>query len=76
MKTLTNTDFHTSYNFSLFAGQYFAVRLKNPKPGSYCLAGLSLCPGYERSDCSLANHEKLARKFPQHKDLLEGMNRM
>ena len=76
IKTLTNTNFRASNNFSLFAGHYFAVRLKDPKTGSHCLAGLSLCPRYESSDCSLANHEKLARKFTQHKDLSEGMNRM
>ncbi|GGI57828.1 cupin domain-containing protein [Winogradskyella haliclonae] len=52
---------------------WFAARVINPN--SYGLVGCTVSPGFDFKDFTLASYNRLASKFPQHKDIIKAFTR-
>ncbi|KAA0893014.1 cupin domain-containing protein [Pusillimonas sp. ANT_WB101] len=59
----------TSYQVVIPGRSWFAAELSHPE--GYALVGCTVAPGFEFSLFELANTEELARKHPDHKQLIQ-----
>ena len=55
--------------FIIKAGRWFGASVS--KPGSYCLAGCTVSPGFHFDDFEMADRKKLLEEFPDHKYIIE-----
>lgn len=55
------------------AGNWFASKVTDG--GEYGLAGCTVAPGFDFADFELAEKEKLAQQFPEHKELIYSLCR-
>ena len=51
------------------AGDWFGAKVA--QPGSYCLAGCTVSPGFHFDDFELASRSELIKLFPKHKKIIE-----
>lgn len=51
------------------AGEWFGAELINP--GSYCLAGCTVSPGFHFDDFEIGDRDELLKMFPQHGKIIE-----
>jgi hypothetical protein len=58
---------------SVKAGCWFASRVRDGK--SFALVGCTVSPGFDFEDFELAKREELARRYPQHRDVIEKFTR-
>jgi predicted cupin superfamily sugar epimerase len=62
-----------AFQYVVLANCWFASR---PAPGSeYCFVGCTVSPGFEFEDLELADANKLANAYPQHKEIIKEMCR-
>ncbi|MBD8488903.1 cupin domain-containing protein [Echinicola sp. CAU 1574] len=59
--------------FTVPAGYWFAAELVEKE--SFALVGCTVAPGFDFRDFELAEREKLASEFPQHKELIKRLTR-
>ncbi len=50
------------------AGDWFGAKVS--KPGSYCVAGCTVSPGFHFEDFEMGNREELLKIFPEHKTVI------
>lgn len=55
------------------AGCWFASEVKDGK--SFALVGCTVAPGFNFEDFELAEREKLAKSYPQHRELIYNLTR-
>lgn len=55
------------------AGCWFGATVDDP--GSYCLAGCSVAPGFEFRDLEIGRRDDLIRCFPAHRAIIERLTR-
>ncbi|MER3482543.1 MAG: hypothetical protein C4332_04720 [Meiothermus sp.] len=55
------------------AGSWFASA--PDEPGSWALVGCTVAPGFDFADFELAERDKLAAEYPQHRELIERLTR-
>jgi len=55
------------------AGCWFASRVKDRN--SFALVGCTVSPGFDFEDFELAKREELARRYPQHRRIIEQLTR-
>lgn len=55
------------------AGCWFASHVKDGE--SFGLVGCTVAPGFDFEDFELAKREELARRYPQHRSLIEKLTR-
>lgn len=51
------------------AGEWFGAELINP--GTYCLAGCTVSPGFHFDDFELGDRDELLEMFPQHSKIIK-----
>lgn len=64
-----NCDEGESPQVLIKAGDWFGARLN--KPGTYCLAGCTVSPGFHFEDFEMGNREKLLESFPEHAEIIK-----
>jgi hypothetical protein len=55
------------------AGNWFASQLRDKK--SFALVGCTVSPGFDFDDFELAKREELARRYPEHRKVIERLTR-
>jgi hypothetical protein len=50
------------------AGTWFSAEVK--EPGSYCLVGCTVAPGFDFADFEMAHRTSLLQEYPRHRDLI------
>jgi predicted cupin superfamily sugar epimerase len=58
------------YQIHIPKDQWFAALVDNPEPDAFCLASCVVFPGFDFKNFELAERDKLAKLYPQHKDLI------
>lgn len=51
------------------AGCWFGAKVEDP--GSYCLAGCTVAPGFEFEDFELADRDKMIEVYPQLREIID-----
>lgn len=64
-----NYDDGQSPQLLMKAGEWFGAELINP--GSYCLAGCTVSPGFHFDDFEIGDRDELLKIFPQHDKIIE-----
>lgn len=63
-----NCDEGDSPQVLIKAGDWFGAKLN--KPGTYCLAGCTVSPGFHFEDFEMGDRKNLLELFPQHEDII------
>jgi predicted cupin superfamily sugar epimerase len=57
------------FQITIEKNNWFAAEVENKK--SYALVGCTVSPGFEFEDFKIGKRDRLVRKFPKHKNLIE-----
>jgi predicted cupin superfamily sugar epimerase len=55
------------------AGCWFGATVDDP--GSYCLVGCTVAPGFEYEDFELGEQRELIEQYPQHRSIIMKLTR-
>lgn len=62
------------YQYTVKGGFWFGATVN--KKNSYTLVGCAVAPGFDFNDFELATRNKLQKKFPNHKKIIEELTRL
>lgn len=68
-----NPDKSEHLQIAIPRNSWFAAEVK--EPGSYCLMGCTVAPGFDYEDFELGKRNTLIRKFPQHQNIIRRFTR-